>query len=122
MRARQARDHKASQDDALARLLAAERNLALRLAAAKEEAEEIVQRAREDAQRIEQACEATIAANVAALTAQHSSQLEHELARISREARDNTARFSNIDQARVQGCVELVIARLLPTADAESSR
>jgi vacuolar-type H+-ATPase subunit H len=111
---RRAPDRQPPEDDALARLLTAERSLAARLAAAREEAEIIVRQAREESQRIEEACAATIESRSAELAAQYETRIAGEIAAIERESSELASRFASVDETQLQSYVALVIERLLP--------
>ena len=111
-----------SEDDALARLLAAERRLAERLAAAREEADEIVRMAREQAQQIEEACATTIRGRTNALTEQYETHLRSDLSEIARESQRIASLFARVDDTRIEPYVALVFERLLPSPEAETAR
>jgi vacuolar-type H+-ATPase subunit H len=111
-----------SEDDALARLLAAERGLAERLAAAREEADEIVRMAREQAQQIEEACATTIASRSKALAEQYETRLRGDLSEIARESQGIASLFEGVDDTRIEPYVALVLERLLPSLEAGTGR
>jgi vacuolar-type H+-ATPase subunit H len=111
-----------SDDDALAKLLVAERSLAERLAAAREEADEIVRMAREQAQQIEEACAATITSRTNALAEQYETDLRSDLSEIARESQRIASRFADVDDTQIEPYVALVLERLLPSADVEATR
>lgn len=114
--------HQQSEDDALARLLAAERDLAERLAAAREEADEIVRVAREQAQRIEEACATTIMERTNALADQYETHLRSDLSEIARESQRIASLFAGVDDVRIEPYVALVRDSLLPSPEAETAR
>jgi vacuolar-type H+-ATPase subunit H len=107
-----------SEDDALAKLLAAERTLAERLASAREEADEIVRFAREQAQQIEEACAATITSRTQALAEEYETRLRSDLADISHESEESASLFSGVANIQLESCVALVLERLLPSVEA----
>jgi vacuolar-type H+-ATPase subunit H len=111
-------------NDTLARLLVSEEQSAARMASARAEAEGIVQKAREDAQRTEDACVATIEERLAELARKSESTLASDLEAIRREAAGERSRFEGIGADRTRAYVEFIIGRLLPeeTPPPEMSR
>ena len=105
--------HKQPAEDALDQLLTAEEKLAQRLDAARADAEQLLQTARVEAASLEDACAATINERSTQLAAEYDASLQTEVADIRREAERVARHFESVDDARLNGYVELVIARLL---------
>lgn len=113
--------HKQPAEDALDRLLSAEENLAQRLDAARADAERLLQTARDEAASAEDACAATINERSVERAAEYAAGLQAELADIRLEAERVAGHFEAVDDARLNGYVELVIARLLEVERSEGN-
>lgn len=111
--------HKQPAEDALEKLLTAEEQLAQRLDAARADAERLLQTTRREAASAEDACAATINERSMQLAADYDARLQAELADIRLEAERVTRHFQAVDDARLNGYVELVIARLLEVGRSE---
>jgi vacuolar-type H+-ATPase subunit H len=105
--------HAEPAEDALDKLLTAEEKLAQRLDAARADAEQLLQTARSEAASAEDACAATIEERSRQLVAEYDARLQAELADIRLEAERVVRRFEAVDDTRLNGFVERVIARLL---------
>lgn len=105
--------HKQPAEDALDKLLTAEETLAQRLDAARADAERLLETTRGEAASAEDACAATINERSMQLAVEYDARLQAELADIRIEAERVARRFEAVDDARLNGYVELVIARLL---------
>jgi vacuolar-type H+-ATPase subunit H len=115
MRPRTAPAHTShSAEDALTRLLLAESRLAERLNAAREAAEETLREAREDAQRIDDSCAATVESQRAALRARFQAQNESELAEVAHSSKLTAERYATVSETLLRDLVALVIERVLP--------
>lgn len=113
--------HKDAAENALDRLLTAEEDLAQRLDAARADAERLLQTARDEAASAEDACAATINERSTQRAAEYAARLQAELAHIRLEAERVARHFEAVDDARLNGYVELVIARLLEVGRGEGS-
>ncbi len=100
-------------DDMLATLLEAEDRLAVRLDAARDEAGEIVRRARDAAGLADDTCAATIEERVRRLESRRGESLRAALAEIVGDADRRAAAFSAFDEAGIAALVDFVVERVL---------
>ncbi len=100
-------------DDMLATLLEAEDRLAARLDAARDEAGEIVRRARDAAGLADHACASTIEERIRLLESRRGESLRAALAEIVGDADRRAADFAAWDEAGIAGLVDFVVERVL---------
>lgn len=95
--------------DTLDRLLDRELQIASQLAAARAEADRLVEEAKAHAIQMETACEATIGARDARLAVAYETELQQELQRIQSEAASEAASFSEPDAERTRTLVTMLL-------------
>jgi vacuolar-type H+-ATPase subunit H len=97
----------------LERLIETERRLDDLLRQARERAAAIVQEARDAVARREAAVAAELAAAAGQAAATLTAERERVAAEIAAAARDQIARYTSVDESRMQAAARLVVERLL---------
>lgn len=106
---------------ALATLLATEQELDARIAAAREEAQQIVADGAKAEQEAEDEVPALIEARIATLRSEIEAQLQRDLATVEQDALHAIARFESVDPQRTPDLVALMVSRVL-TVGPEAAR